>query len=325
MSFSTTAALATLTKVAAALAANGTTVVDVGGTPVDLAEPWRRATMADLVEECSGERIEASMPVESARAALGRLGVVADTSWGSGRCLAEAFEAVAEHTLVSPTIVMDHPVETSPLARRHRDDPTLTERFEVIGGGIELANAYSELNDPVDQRERFEAEQKKREAGDAEAGSVDEDYLRALDTLESIGAEHLADRTYGTLSEGERKRVLIARSLMTDPELLLLDEPAAGLDLGGREELVARLADLAADPDSPALVLVTHHVEEIPPGFSHCLILAEGEVLAAGLLADTLTAENLSAAFGQSIAVDAIDGRYFARRVRSRAAHRRRA
>jgi iron complex transport system ATP-binding protein len=153
----------------------------------------------------------------------------------------------------------------------------------------------------------------------------DVDYLQALDTLESVGAEHLADRTYGTLSEGERKRVLIARSLMTDPELLLLDEPAAGLDLGGREELVARLADLAADPDSPALVLVTHHVEEIPPGFSHCLILAEGEVLAAGLLADTLTAENLSAAFGQSIAVDAIDGRYFARRVRSRAAHRRRA
>jgi len=152
----------------------------------------------------------------------------------------------------------------------------------------------------------------------------DVDYLRALDTLESVGAEHLADRTFGTLSEGERKRVLIARSLMTDPELLLLDEPAAGLDLGGREELVARLADLAADPDSPALVLVTHHVEEIPPGFSHCLILSEGRVLAAGLLRDTLTAANLSAAFGQSIAVDTVDGRYFARRARTRAAHRRR-
>jgi iron complex transport system ATP-binding protein len=152
----------------------------------------------------------------------------------------------------------------------------------------------------------------------------DVDYNRALDTLESVGAEHLADRAYGTLSEGERKRVLIARSLMTDPELLLLDEPAAGLDLGGREELVARLADLAADPDAPATVLVTHHVEEIPPGFTHALLLAEGQVVATGLLPDVLTSENLSTAFGQSIALDNIDGRYFARRTRTRAAHRRR-
>ncbi|WP_197380811.1 ABC transporter ATP-binding protein [Mycolicibacterium mengxianglii] len=152
----------------------------------------------------------------------------------------------------------------------------------------------------------------------------DVDYAQAVDMLESIGAEHLAERTYGTLSEGERKRVLIARSLMTDPELLLLDEPAAGLDLGGREELVARLADLAADPEAPAMVLVTHHVEEIPPGFSHALILAEGQVVAGGLLSEVLTAENLSKAFGQSIALDVIDGRYFARRIRSRAAHRRR-
>ena len=153
----------------------------------------------------------------------------------------------------------------------------------------------------------------------------DMDYARAVDMLESVGAEHLAERTYDTLSEGERKRVLIARSLMTDPELLLLDEPAAGLDLGGREELVARLADLAADPEAPAIVLVTHHVEEIPQGFSHCLMLSEGTVVAAGLLSDVLTADNLSKAFGQSIALDVIDGRYFARRVRARAAHRRRA
>jgi iron complex transport system ATP-binding protein len=153
----------------------------------------------------------------------------------------------------------------------------------------------------------------------------DVDYHQAIDMLESIGAEHLADRTYGTLSEGERKRVLIARSMMTDPELLLLDEPAAGLDLGGREDLVARLEDLALDPDSPALVLVTHHVEEIPRGFSHCLILSEGTVIDAGLLTDVLTAENLSTAFGQSIVLDQSEGRYFARRARSRAAHRRRA
>jgi iron complex transport system ATP-binding protein len=152
----------------------------------------------------------------------------------------------------------------------------------------------------------------------------DIDYTRAIDMLESLGAEHLADRTYETLSEGERKRVLIARALMTDPELLLLDEPAAGLDLGGREELVSRLTDLAADPDAPALVLVTHHVEEIPLGFSHCMLLSEGRVVAAGLLPDVLTAENLSAAFGQSVVVDVIDGRYFARRARTRAAHRRR-
>lgn len=151
----------------------------------------------------------------------------------------------------------------------------------------------------------------------------DYDYEQAIDMLESVGAEHLADRMYGTLSEGERKRVLIARSMMTDPELLLLDEPAAGLDLGGREELVARLADLAADPDAPATVLVTHHVEEIPQGFSHCLLLSEGHVVKAGLLTDVLTSENLSAAFGQAITLEYIDGRYFARRTRTRAAHRR--
>ncbi|MFC8043954.1 ABC transporter ATP-binding protein [Nocardia sp. NPDC057353] len=150
------------------------------------------------------------------------------------------------------------------------------------------------------------------------------DTDRALDMLESLGAEHLADRTYGTLSEGERKRVLIARALMTDPELLLLDEPAAGLDLGGREELVERLGDLASDPDAPAMVLVTHHVEEIPPGFTHGLLLREGEVVAQGLLADVLTAENLSAAFRQSIALDQVDGRWFARRARRSGKHRHR-
>ena len=126
------------------------------------------------------------------------------------------------------------------------------------------------------------------------------------------------------LPYGSLKRVEIARALAASPRLLLLDEPAAGLDLGGREELVARLSDLANDPDAPAMVLVTHHVEEIPPGFSHCLILSEGEVVDSGLLTDVLTAENLSKAFGQSIALDYIEGRYFARRTRSRAAHRRR-
>ncbi|MFF3865494.1 ABC transporter ATP-binding protein [Micromonospora sp. NPDC001898] len=139
------------------------------------------------------------------------------------------------------------------------------------------------------------------------------DEARAHALLGQFGIGHLADRAYGTLSEGERKRVQIARALMTDPELLLLDEPAAGLDLGGREDLVARLAELAYDPDAPALVLVTHHVEEIPPGFTHALLLREGGVTAQGLLADTLTADNLSKTFGLPLTVDRVGDRWTAR------------
>ncbi|MDS1114468.1 ABC transporter ATP-binding protein [Gordonia westfalica] len=151
----------------------------------------------------------------------------------------------------------------------------------------------------------------------------DMDRHQAVESLESMGAEHLADRTFGTLSEGERKRVIISRALMTDPELLLLDEPAAGLDLGGREELVDRLATLASDPDAPAIVLITHHVEEIPEGFTHALILSEGGVVAQGLLEEVLTSENLTAAFRQQIILDKVDGRYFARRRRRAGGHRR--
>ncbi len=141
--------------------------------------------------------------------------------------------------------------------------------------------------------------------------SADEARARAL--LGQFGVGALADRRYGTLSEGERKRVQIARALMTDPELLLLDEPAAGLDLGGREDLVARLAELASDPDAPALVLVTHHVEEIPPGFTHALLLREGGVVAQGLLGETLTGDNLSKTFGLPLVVERHGGRFTAR------------
>jgi iron complex transport system ATP-binding protein len=138
------------------------------------------------------------------------------------------------------------------------------------------------------------------------------DVARAMSLLDQFGVAALADRLYGTLSEGERKRVQIARALMADPELLLLDEPTAGLDLGAREDLVRRLADLAADPDAPALALVTHHVEEIPPGFTHAMLMRDGGVVAQGLLRDTITADNLSNAFGMPLRLSTIDGRFHA-------------
>jgi iron complex transport system ATP-binding protein len=139
------------------------------------------------------------------------------------------------------------------------------------------------------------------------------DVRRAELLLTQMGAGALIDRAYGTLSEGERKRVQIARALMTDPELLILDEPAAGLDLGGREDLVARLRKLALDPDAPAMVVVTHHVEEIPDGFTHALVLRAGQVVAAGLLRQTVTSEHLSAAFGLALRVRYANGRFTAR------------
>ncbi len=139
------------------------------------------------------------------------------------------------------------------------------------------------------------------------------DESRALSLLTILGVRELRDRNFGTLSEGEKKRTLIARALMPNPELLLLDEPAAGLDLGGREDLLRRLNALAQDPVSPVTVIVTHHVEEIPRGTTHCLLLSDGLVVAQGALADVLTSTNLSTAYGISVEVQEQGGRYFAR------------
>lgn len=142
----------------------------------------------------------------------------------------------------------------------------------------------------------------------------DLDHERAAALLTEVGMSHLANRAFGTLSEGERKRVQIARSLMTDPELLLLDEPAAGLDLGGREDLVSTLSVLAMDELSPATVLVSHHVEEIPPGFTHVLMLRRGRIVACGPIETTLNEETLSATFGLRLQLEQADGRFSARR-----------
>ncbi|GGU22056.1 ABC transporter ATP-binding protein [Streptomyces lavendofoliae] len=140
--------------------------------------------------------------------------------------------------------------------------------------------------------------------------AVDEDRARAF--LDRLGMTEYLDRTFGTLSEGERKRTLIARAMMTDPELLLLDEPAAGLDLGGREDLVRRLGRLARDAYAPSMIMVTHHVEEIPPGFTHVLMIRQGKVLAAGPVEMELTSRNLSHCFGLPLVVERVGDRYTA-------------
>jgi iron complex transport system ATP-binding protein len=150
----------------------------------------------------------------------------------------------------------------------------------------------------------------------------DLDHERARELLREVGVLKLADRTFGTLSEGERKRVQIARALMADPEVLVMDEPGAGLDLGGREDLVTTLSLLAGDPMAPAIVLVSHHVEEIPPGFTHALMLKQGAVVAAGPLAEVMTDANLSRTFGMPLHVSETDGRWSARRKAPRRAER---
>jgi iron complex transport system ATP-binding protein len=140
---------------------------------------------------------------------------------------------------------------------------------------------------------------------------VDEDRARRV--LSEWKLEHLADRTFGTLSDGEQKRTMIARAVMTDPEMLLLDEPAASLDLGSREELMHLLGDYATSPSAPVILMVTHHVEEIPAGFTHALVLKDGRVHAAGLISSTLSSEVLSSAFGVPITVSRVAGRFAAR------------
>ena len=139
------------------------------------------------------------------------------------------------------------------------------------------------------------------------------DRARALELLDHFHARPLADHRLPTLSAGERQRVLLARTLMNEPGIVLLDEPTAGLDVGGREELVHDLTQWARDSTRPPLVLVTHHLEEIPPGFTHALVMKDAKVLTSGPLAETVTSDVLSDAFGLALRVDEADGRYAAR------------
>jgi lysyl-tRNA synthetase class 2 len=159
----------------------GTTVVQIGGEDVDLGQPWPRGRMVDLASAALGEEVHPSQPVEELRKLADAHSVAWLPRWGPGKLIEELFEATVEDGLRGPIFVTGHPVEISPLARTDRDDPYLTERFELYVGGRELANGYSELNDPVEQRLRFEDEQRAKAAGDLGAGTVDEDYLRALE------------------------------------------------------------------------------------------------------------------------------------------------
>jgi iron complex transport system ATP-binding protein len=138
------------------------------------------------------------------------------------------------------------------------------------------------------------------------------DVTRAVELLDALGCAHLIRRRFATLSEGERKRVQIARAMMPDPELLLLDEPAAGLDLGGREDLLRRLSFLARDPKAPMMVLVTHHVEEVPDGFTHAMLLRRGSVLAKGPIEEVFTTKNLSRCFGVPLEIEYRNNRWSA-------------
>jgi iron complex transport system ATP-binding protein len=139
------------------------------------------------------------------------------------------------------------------------------------------------------------------------------DESRAMALLTALGVRELGERLFGSLSEGEKKRVQIARALMADPELLLLDEPASSLDLGGREDLLRRIESLSRDPLAPATVIVTHHIEEIPVGTTHALLLRDGVAVAQGEVVSVITDQNLTQAYGLAINVQTEGGRFFAR------------
>ena len=166
---------------AVALAAVGSTEILYGERTLDLTPPYRRASMLELLTEATGEPIGFDWSNERLRGLAEEKGIVSEPSWGQGKLLAELYEHLVEPNLWDPIFVIDHPKETSPLARIHRSDENLTERFELFAGGMELCNAFSELIDPIDQRERFEQQARAKAAGDDEAHPIDDDFLRALE------------------------------------------------------------------------------------------------------------------------------------------------
>ncbi len=226
---------------ASCMEANGHTVIDVDGREVDMKPPYRRATMADLIEENTGVKMHPSMPIAEAREIAGRFGVEWLDVWGAGKIMAEVYDETSEAKLIEPTFVMDHPREVSPLARAHRDDPALTERFELVVAARELANAYSELNDPVDQAGRFASEAKLQAGGDDEAEPVDDEYVEAL--------EYGLPPT-GGLGIGMDRLVMLVTGVDTIRDVILF--PTLRPEEGGAKAEVPAKLDLDVGEATPA-------------------------------------------------------------------------
>jgi lysyl-tRNA synthetase, class II len=208
-----------------ATAAVGTTRVDVEGATIDLTAPWPRRPMLELIKEHAGVEVHPSMPTVELERACDAAGVPHEPGWGPGKLVLELYEKTVEPNIVGPVFVTDYPREVSPLARVHRSDPALVERFEVVALGRELANAFSELNDPVDQLERFEAQAKLAAEGDEEAHGVDADYVRALE----YGLPPC-----GGLGIGVDRLVMLIAGVTTIREVILFPHlrPEAGHDDG---------------------------------------------------------------------------------------------
>jgi lysyl-tRNA synthetase, class II len=232
---------------------HGTTKLSYGDRALDLTPPWRRATLAELVEEHAGLRVSVDMPVDELRAIASAHGVEAHDGWGPGKLVLEIYEKTTEHALWGPVFVCDYPREVSPLARAHRSTPGLVERFEVIAAGRELANAFSELVDPDDQRARFEDQARQKAAGDDETMEIDEDFVRALEYgMPPTGGLGIGvDRLVMLLADAHHIRdVLLFPTLR--PEVIVRGSPAVEADaaLPGPGSVAGRrLPPEAASPD----------------------------------------------------------------------------
>ena len=196
----------------AAEAVNGSLAFTHGGREVDLSKPWRHATLIELASEAVERDVSLDTPVEDLQKIADDRGVAYDPSWGPGKMILELFEKLVEETLVEPTFVKDFPREVSPLARTHRDDPRLTEHFDLTIGGVEIAPAYSELNDPDEQRRRFEMQADQKASGEAETHPFDEDFLVALEHgMPPAGGMGLGvDRLLAVLTDAPALREVIA-------------------------------------------------------------------------------------------------------------------